>query len=104
MYVQAFPISYRLVYLPSISTKAIMKGIITSGQTQESGGFASISAPRSGVFHHAFPPLDRERPTAVSSVGSEHAYRPPHFDHTPTTSNFLVFPLILLYIHTSIKE
>ena len=37
-----------------------MKGINTPGQALESGGFASFSAPRGGVFHLAFPALARD--------------------------------------------
>jgi len=37
-----------------------MKGIDTLGQALRSGGFASFSTPRGGVFHLAFPALARD--------------------------------------------
>jgi len=38
-----------------------MKGIHTPGQAQESGGFASFSAPRGEVWILTLPALARER-------------------------------------------
>jgi len=54
----------------------MIKGINSSGQALESGGFASFSAPRVGVSHLAFPALAREwnQHTAsapLASLGNE---------------------------------
>ncbi|MCF7953051.1 MAG: hypothetical protein K9K78_03100 [Spirochaetales bacterium] len=37
-----------------------MKGINTSGLALNQGGFASLAAPKGGVFRLAFPALARE--------------------------------------------
>jgi len=57
-----------------------MKGINTLGQELKRGGFASLSAPRGGVSHLAFPSLaqasnHRDAPFPLASLGNKEPRR-----------------------------